>query len=113
MAGGVFAGQKLGIKQVDDGIWLVGFMHYDLRYFDLEQAAVAEGRDAQRVRTSAAEGGSRCKPFWGCRPLIAAFNRDWGRATRWSIHVRCSPFATEVVRRCTMSLSATSGHWFF
>jgi hypothetical protein len=32
----VQAGQKLGIK-VDDGIWLVGFMHYDLGYIDLEQ----------------------------------------------------------------------------
>jgi hypothetical protein len=31
----VLAGQKLGIKEVDDGIWLVSFMHYDL--FDLEQ----------------------------------------------------------------------------
>jgi hypothetical protein len=26
----VLAGQKLGIKEVDDGIWLVSFMHYDL-----------------------------------------------------------------------------------
>ena len=33
----VLAGQKLGIKEVDDGIWLVSFMHYDLGYFDLEQ----------------------------------------------------------------------------
>lgn len=33
----VLAGQKLGIKQVDDGIWLVSVMHYDLGYFDLEQ----------------------------------------------------------------------------
>ncbi|MCK1627544.1 IS481 family transposase, partial [Bradyrhizobium sp. 160] len=24
-------------KEVDDGIWLVSFMHYDLGYFDLEQ----------------------------------------------------------------------------
>lgn len=24
----VLAGQKLGIKEVDDGIWLVSFMHY-------------------------------------------------------------------------------------
>jgi hypothetical protein len=31
------AGQKLGIKEVDEGIWLVSFMHYDLGYFDLEQ----------------------------------------------------------------------------
>ena len=33
----VMAGQWLGIKEVDDGIWLVSFMHYDLRYIDLEQ----------------------------------------------------------------------------
>jgi len=33
----VLAGQKLGIKEVDDGIWLASFMHYDLGYFDLEQ----------------------------------------------------------------------------
>jgi hypothetical protein len=24
--------QKLGIKEVDEGIWLVSFMHYDLGY---------------------------------------------------------------------------------
>jgi len=30
-------GQKLGIKKVDDGIWLVSFMHHDLGYIDLEQ----------------------------------------------------------------------------
>src|SRR5581483_2602385 len=30
------AGQKLGIKEIDDGIWLASFMHYDLGYFDLE-----------------------------------------------------------------------------
>ena len=34
---GVLAGQRLGIKEVDDGIWLVSFAHYDLGYFDLEQ----------------------------------------------------------------------------
>jgi hypothetical protein len=33
----VLAGQRLGIKEVDEGIWLVTFMHYDLGYFDLEQ----------------------------------------------------------------------------
>jgi len=33
----VLAGQRLGIKEVDVGIWLVSFMHYDLGYFDLEQ----------------------------------------------------------------------------
>ena len=33
----VLAGQKLGIKEVDDGIWLVSFLDYDLGYIDLEQ----------------------------------------------------------------------------
>lgn len=33
----VFAGQRLGIREVDEGIWLVSFMHYDLGYIDLEQ----------------------------------------------------------------------------
>ena len=33
----VLAGQRLGIEEVDEGIWLVSFMHYDLGYFDLEQ----------------------------------------------------------------------------
>ena len=33
----VLAGQRLGITEVDDGIWLATFMHYDLGYIDLEQ----------------------------------------------------------------------------
>jgi hypothetical protein len=33
----VLAGQRLGIKEVDDGIRLVSVMHYDLGYFDLQQ----------------------------------------------------------------------------
>jgi hypothetical protein len=33
----VFAGQRVGIKEVDDGIWIVSFMRYDLGYIDLEQ----------------------------------------------------------------------------
>ena len=32
----MLAGQRLGIKEVDQGIWLVAFMHYDLAYFDDE-----------------------------------------------------------------------------
>ena len=32
----VFAGQKVGVKQVSDRIWLVSFMQYDLGYFDHE-----------------------------------------------------------------------------
>ena len=33
----VFAGQTLGLREVDDSIWLVTFMHYDLGYIDLEE----------------------------------------------------------------------------
>jgi hypothetical protein len=33
----VLAGQRVGIKEVDDGIWIVTFMQYDLGYIDLEQ----------------------------------------------------------------------------
>jgi putative transposase len=32
----VFAGQKVGIKQIDDHVWLVSFMHYDIGFFDDE-----------------------------------------------------------------------------
>ena len=32
----VFAWQDVGVKQVDDHIWLVTFMDYDLGYFDDE-----------------------------------------------------------------------------
>jgi putative transposase len=39
----VFAGQCVGIREVADKIWLVSFMHYDLGYFDEEQARVEPG----------------------------------------------------------------------
>ncbi len=31
------AGQAVGVKEVDDGVWLVSFMQYDLGYVDLEE----------------------------------------------------------------------------
>lgn len=33
----VLAEQKPRLKEVEDGIWLVSFMHHDLTCFDLEQ----------------------------------------------------------------------------
>ena len=36
----VVAGQLVGLNEVDDGIWLVSFMHDDLGYIDLEQRTV-------------------------------------------------------------------------
>jgi putative transposase len=38
-----FAGQLLGIREVDDQIWLVSFMHYDLGFFDKEADRVEPG----------------------------------------------------------------------
>jgi len=29
-----FAGQKVGVKQIEEKIWLVSFMQYDLGFFD-------------------------------------------------------------------------------
>ena len=34
------AGQTLGLKEVDDNIWLVSFMDYDLGYIDLEEKSL-------------------------------------------------------------------------
>jgi len=39
----VFAGQLVGIREVEDRIWLVSFMDYDLGYFDEEEARVEPG----------------------------------------------------------------------
>jgi hypothetical protein len=36
-ASAVFAGQAVGIKELQDDIWLVSFMDYDLGYIDLEE----------------------------------------------------------------------------
>ena len=32
----VFAGQDVGVKEINDGVWLVTFMNFDLGFFDLE-----------------------------------------------------------------------------
>jgi len=36
----VFAGQDVGVKEVEEKIWLVTFMHYDLGFFDHEAGRV-------------------------------------------------------------------------
>ena len=36
----VFAGQTIGIREVDDTIWLVSFMHYDVGFFDQNENRV-------------------------------------------------------------------------
>ena len=39
----VFAGQTVGLRQVDDQIWLVSFLNYDLGYFDNNRDRVEPG----------------------------------------------------------------------
>ena len=39
----VFAGQSVGIREVEDQIWLVSFMQYDLGFFDQDEARVEPG----------------------------------------------------------------------
>ena len=39
----VLGGQKVGIKQVDDQIWQVSFMDYDLGYFDMDSCCLEPG----------------------------------------------------------------------
>jgi putative transposase len=36
----VFAGQQVGIREIEQSIWLVSFMHYDLGFFDHETGRV-------------------------------------------------------------------------
>ena len=36
----VFAGQQVGIREIQEKIWLVSFMHYDLGFFDHEAGRV-------------------------------------------------------------------------
>ena len=39
----VFAGQTVGLRQVDDEVWLVSFLEYDLGYFDNKRDRVEPG----------------------------------------------------------------------
>jgi putative transposase len=49
----VFAGQKIGIREVSEKIWLVSFVHYDLGFFDEEADRVecAENPFGAKVST--------------------------------------------------------------
>jgi len=53
----VFAGQKVGIREVSEKIWLVSFMHYDLGFFDEEADRVecAENPFGAKVSTMSPE----------------------------------------------------------
>jgi transposase InsO family protein len=50
----VFGGQRLGLREVDNDVWLVSFMHYDLGYIDLEDC---------KLQTIDTPFGSRVSPM--------------------------------------------------
>jgi len=74
----VLAGQKLGIKEVDEGIWLASFIHYDLGYFDLEQKALQPPDNPF---------GTRLSPMSYVRPVTHVSGPDkiawWRRERNW------------------------------
>lgn len=53
-----FAGQRVGVKQVEEKIWLVSFMRYDLGFFDHETCRIesAENPFAAKVSVSYVTG---------------------------------------------------------
>jgi hypothetical protein len=57
----VFAGQKVGVKQTDEHIWLVTFMDYDLGYFDetVRGCSDARGIEAHLLLEHIPRGGPR------------------------------------------------------
>jgi putative transposase len=59
----VFAGQKVGIKQVSEQIWLVSFMDYDLGYFDDETCRLEplENPFGPKVLDPVVTSGSSCR----------------------------------------------------
>lgn len=50
----VLTGQRLGLREVENDVWLVSFMHYDLGYIDLE---------AKRLQTIDTPFGTRVSPM--------------------------------------------------
>ena len=65
----VLAGQNLGIKEVDDGIWLVSFIRYDLGYIDPGTENPADHRQPVRHEVVTHVLGTLCNPMSQDRTL--------------------------------------------
>jgi hypothetical protein len=78
----VLAGQRLGIKEVDEGIWIVSFMHYDLGYVDLEQKTL------QPLETRSARGCYLCLRYGLTQPPCEGTlnGTPWSTTTRTRIN---------------------------
>jgi hypothetical protein len=56
------AGQAVGVKEVDDRIWLVSFMNYDLGYIDLEEKTLQAPGEPLRAKSVTYVSGTLCYP---------------------------------------------------
>ena len=81
----VLAGQKLGIKEVDDGIWLVSFMHYDLGYFDLEQKTLQPLDNPFGTRLSPMSWAPQFRCNFDCRDFWPVITPRARRAAPWAV----------------------------
>jgi len=60
----VFAGQTVRVREVEDQIWLVSFLEYDLGYFDNERGRVEPGPiRGERSEPTDAAGEAATPPF--------------------------------------------------
>ncbi len=59
----VLAGQKLGLKEVDGGIWLLSFMHYDLGYIDLEKKPATHRQPVRHAVVAHVSGSDATEPW--------------------------------------------------
>ena len=79
----MFAGQKVGVKQVGEHIWLVTFMHYDLGYFNDENLLTRTDQESVRSESVTYVSGMKCEAFYPClrnRPSKSG-RGDWIRTS--------------------------------
>jgi hypothetical protein len=77
----VFAGQNVGVKQVNDRVWLVTFMQYDLGYFDDETCRLTGTR---ALRATDAATARQTGPSWSTRRSCA-----WWTGIPWAHESAC------------------------
>lgn len=86
----VFAGQKVGMKQTADHIWLVSFMDYDLGYFDDETCRL-EPIDDPWVETVTHVSGMSVTDVSGMNCYPCPRNELLPMSQEWTLHVVASP----------------------
>jgi hypothetical protein len=90
----VLAGQRLGIKEVDAGIWLVSFIHYDLGYFDLEQKTLQPLESEQSLIPETAGLAARPQRLTALRPWL----RGNACSSFWTSTLPCSCKPSSLIR---------------